>query len=262
MAEGGALQLADVGSDPPPGLVRMHRADAHERDARLEHGADERVVVVRDHEHDAVDAAVEERRRELGRRVRRHVEEAEPVVERRERERRQQLLEERVQQHVRPGERDRERERVRAAGGERPRDRARAVGEPLGGVEHALPRRLVHAPLAREDVRDRRDRDPGCLGHVEDRRRLRRVRHPSHAVPQRLRTGQGCRPRRTAIALRGSARAAVSRPRALDVEADVQDVAVLDDVRLALEPLQALARRLRVRAGADEVVRVDHLGRG
>ena len=43
-------------------------------------------------------------------------------------------------------------------------------------------------------------------------------------------------------------------PSALDVEADVQDVAVLDDVRLALEALLARARRLRVRARLDEVV--------
>ena len=44
------------------------------------------------------------------------------------------------------------------------------------------------------------------------------------------------------------------------VEAHVQHVAVLDDVRLALEPLQAAPRRLRVRAGLDEVVPADHLG--
>ena len=48
----------------------------------------------------------------------------------------------------------------------------------------------------------------------------------------------------------------------LDVEADVQDVAVLDDVRLAFEPLEAASRGLRVRAGLDEVVPADHLGSG
>src|SRR5215472_17310164 len=44
-----------------------------------------------------------------------------------------------------------------------------------------------------------------------------------------------------------------------DVEADVQDVAVLDDVRLPLEPLLAVARALGVRARLDEVVPADHL---
>ena len=44
-----------------------------------------------------------------------------------------------------------------------------------------------------------------------------------------------------------------------DVEADVQNVAVLDDVGLALEPLLAGARRFRVRAGGDGVVPADHL---
>ena len=44
-----------------------------------------------------------------------------------------------------------------------------------------------------------------------------------------------------------------------DVEADVQHVAVADHVRLALEPLQALSRRLGVGAGGDEVVAADHL---
>ena len=40
---------------------------------------------------------------------------------------------------------------------------------------------------------------------------------------------------------------------ALDVEADVQDVAVLDDVGLPLEPLRPAPRRLGVRAGVEEV---------
>src|SRR5215217_706691 len=44
-----------------------------------------------------------------------------------------------------------------------------------------------------------------------------------------------------------------------DVEADVEDVAVLDDVVLRLEPLQPLPRGLGVRPGADEVVPADHL---
>src|SRR6266545_3614634 len=46
---------------------------------------------------------------------------------------------------------------------------------------------------------------------------------------------------------------------ASDVEADVEDVSVLDDVGLALEPLLARARRIGVRAGRDEVVPADHL---
>src|SRR6266571_7803959 len=45
----------------------------------------------------------------------------------------------------------------------------------------------------------------------------------------------------------------------LDVEPDVEHVAVLHLVGLALEPLQAATRRLRVRAGLDEVVPADHL---
>ena len=44
-----------------------------------------------------------------------------------------------------------------------------------------------------------------------------------------------------------------------DVEADVQDVAVLDDVRLALEPLRAAPGSLGVGSGSDEVVGGDHL---
>src|SRR5581483_9770093 len=42
--------------------------------------------------------------------------------------------------------------------------------------------------------------------------------------------------------------------RSSDVEAHVEDVAVLDDVGLALEPLPAGARRLSVASGLDEVV--------
>src|SRR6185312_17362797 len=52
----------------------------------------------------------------------------------------------------------------------------------------------------------------------------------------------------------------LSRRLLLDVEANVQDVAVLDDVRLAFEPLEAASRGLRVRAGLDEVYPADHLG--
>ena len=48
-------------------------------------------------------------------------------------------------------------------------------------------------------------------------------------------------------------------PVVLDVEADVQDVAVADDVGLSLEPLLALLRDLGVRAELDEVVPVDDL---
>jgi hypothetical protein len=46
---------------------------------------------------------------------------------------------------------------------------------------------------------------------------------------------------------------------ASDVEADVQDVAVLDDVRLPLETLPAVLRHLGVRAELDEVAPADHL---
>src|SRR5207253_3942009 len=46
---------------------------------------------------------------------------------------------------------------------------------------------------------------------------------------------------------------------ALDVEADVEDVAVLDDVRLPLEPLLALPRGLGMRARRDEIVPPQHL---
>ena len=46
---------------------------------------------------------------------------------------------------------------------------------------------------------------------------------------------------------------------ASDVEADVEDVAVGDDVGLALESLQAAPGRLGVRAGLQQVVRRDHL---
>src|SRR5256714_678592 len=45
----------------------------------------------------------------------------------------------------------------------------------------------------------------------------------------------------------------------LDVEPDVQDVAVLDLVGLAFEPLEAAFRGLRVRAGLDQVVPADDL---
>ena len=45
----------------------------------------------------------------------------------------------------------------------------------------------------------------------------------------------------------------------LDVEADVQHVAVGDDVGLALEPLCAAPRSLGVRAGIEQVLRRDHL---
>jgi hypothetical protein len=152
VAEHGVVHLAGVDRDPPRGRVGAKRADADERHARLEHGPDERVVVVGEHEHDPVHATVEQRCGELGRGVGRHVEEAEPAVEPGERERRQELLEERVQQQVGAGERDRQRQRVRPAGREGTRDRARPVGEPLRCVEHALPRRLVDPPLPREDV--------------------------------------------------------------------------------------------------------------
>ncbi len=50
------------------------------------------------------------------------------------------------------------------------------------------------------------------------------------------------------------------RRRRLDVEADVDDVAVLDDVRLALEPLQPAAGRLGVRSALEQVVPADDLG--
>ena len=46
----------------------------------------------------------------------------------------------------------------------------------------------------------------------------------------------------------------------LDVEADVQDVAVLDHVGLAFEPLRAAPRRLGVRAGVEQVAPRDRLG--
>src|SRR5215475_500898 len=45
----------------------------------------------------------------------------------------------------------------------------------------------------------------------------------------------------------------------LDVEADVQNVTVLNLVGLALEALEAGPGGLRVRAGLDEVVPADHL---
>ena len=51
-------------------------------------------------------------------------------------------------------------------------------------------------------------------------------------------------------------RAALAR----GAEANVEDVAVLDDVGLPLEPLEALPGGLGVRAGGDEVVPADHLG--
>src|SRR5262249_37075714 len=47
--------------------------------------------------------------------------------------------------------------------------------------------------------------------------------------------------------------------RALNVEADVQDIAVADDVRLALERLHPAACSLGVRARVDEVAPADHL---
>src|SRR5579872_233056 len=47
--------------------------------------------------------------------------------------------------------------------------------------------------------------------------------------------------------------------RDLDVEADVQHVAVLDDVGLPLEPLPARTCGLGVAAGGHEVVPADHL---
>jgi hypothetical protein len=53
-----------------------------------------------------------------------------------------------------------------------------------------------------------------------------------------------------------------SRPRRLPsrAEPDVEHVAVLDDVGLALQALEAALGGLRVRAGLDEVVPADHLG--
>src|SRR5256885_13063178 len=48
------------------------------------------------------------------------------------------------------------------------------------------------------------------------------------------------------------------RCRELDVEADVEDVSVLDDVLLPLETLQAALCRLRARAALDQVVPPDH----
>ena len=57
----------------------------------------------------------------------------------------------------------------------------------------------------------------------------------------------------------GRARRCCTRRRRLDVEADVEDVPVLDDVGLALEPLETASRGLRMRAALDEVVPADHL---
>src|SRR3982750_4467214 len=45
----------------------------------------------------------------------------------------------------------------------------------------------------------------------------------------------------------------------LDVEPDVQDVAVADDIGLPLQPLLPVLRPLRVRAELDEVAPVDDL---
>src|SRR5207253_9045187 len=59
------------------------------------------------------------------------------------------------------------------------------------------------------------------------------------------RVGGGVRPRRLL--------------RQLDVEADVEDVAVLDDVGLALEPLLAGPGRLRVTTCSHEIVPAHHL---
>src|SRR5207248_1679572 len=52
----------------------------------------------------------------------------------------------------------------------------------------------------------------------------------------------------------GSSLTASGTPSALDVEADVEDVAVLDDVRLPFQALLAGARSLGVAAGRDEIV--------
>src|SRR5580765_5614892 len=60
--------------------------------------------------------------------------------------------------------------------------------------------------------------------------------------------------------LSGRGRGTAPPPRPVsDVEADVQDVAVLDDIGLAFESLLAVARGVGVRAGGDEVVPADHL---
>jgi len=93
---------------------------------------------------------------------------------------------------------------------------------------------------------------------------LRRRRHPRRVVP---RSHRGVAPPRADLASRaGPARRAVRRhasgdrvpvsdrpalprrPAALDVEADVQDVTVLNLIRLALEPLCPALRRLCVRS--------------
>src|SRR5205085_10141182 len=58
--------------------------------------------------------------------------------------------------------------------------------------------------------------------------------------------------------LLGAARTSRAAPSS-DVEADVQDVAVLDLVGLAFEPLEAAAGGLRVRARLDQVVPADDL---
>src|SRR5437588_7038487 len=56
-------------------------------------------------------------------------------------------------------------------------------------------------------------------------------------------------------------RTAHGRPWAvrLDVETDIQHVAVADDVRLALQALLPAPGGLGVRAGVDQVLPVDHL---
>src|SRR5258707_6117503 len=65
--------------------------------------------------------------------------------------------------------------------------------------------------------------------------------------------------RRATTCSRSSTAARSSGDSDSDVEADVEHVAVFDDVGLALEPLLAPARDLGVRAELDEVVPADHL---
>src|SRR3954453_21733867 len=53
--------------------------------------------------------------------------------------------------------------------------------------------------------------------------------------------------------------ASISHEECSDVEADVEDVTVLDDIRLSLEPLSAGPRSLRVVSRRDEIVPAHHL---
>ena len=154
-----------------------------------------------------------------------------------------------------------------------PRRGADDVGEE-DGCEHSV--RLLEAQVLTKrsssgasSAGSRRRRWPRArtVGHP---RCVRRCRPPHHGpprvkekrgtriAPRMSRTSTSAIIRRMVAAAPGLAESRQRRP-ALDVEADVQHVAVLDDVGLPLEALPPVLCDLGMRAELDEVAPVDDL---